>query len=198
MRSTVEWVPGNDPGRLVSGWGTHTFAWWRKQAKSSTSEFRRPEASLRVKVFAADGQQGTPLEFWDYEISEAKAAARAWVEGGGISAVVEGRVRVPGEGTITVQIIGEFRSKQDRGLYVWDVREDGMPYGRRGPYSDVDEANRDARRFAETSGRDNIVTLGADPEANGFEILKAFKARSGEVYLASESASAGRRLREYR
>jgi len=192
----VEWVPEDARGRMISHWGTHDFAWWKKQARGKRE--MRPTTFIVVRCFDRAGKPAETVEFEDTALVKAKARAKAWVESGGMSAMVEGKVRIPYEGTYPVQTFGEFRPKEDQSVWVWDVRDDGMPYGRRGPYSDVDEAYRDARRFAEASGRDNVVTHGSDPEALSFEILKAYKGRSGEVFLTSDLARAGRRLGEYR
>lgn len=195
-KGEFEWRPEDDRGSSISHWGTHDFAWWKRQARSKRET--RPTTFIIVRCFDRAGKPAETVEFGDGELAKAKAAAKLWVQGGGMSAMVEGKVRIPYEGTYPVQTFGEFRPKEDQGVWVWDVRDDGMPYGRRGPYSDVDEAYRDARRFAEASARDNVVTFGSDPSALSFEILKAYKGRSGEVFLSSDLARAGRRLGEYR
>lgn len=195
--SKAEWVPSDDRGSRISHWGTHDFAWWKKRARSGRGE-TRPTSFIVVHRFDASGKRAERLDFADTELREAKAAAKRWVEEGGLSASVEGKVRIPYEDTYPVQDLGEYRSKEDRGVYVWDVRDDGIPYGRRGPYSDLDEAYRDGRRFSEASARDHVVTSGSDPSAASFEILKAYRGRSGEVFLTSDLGRVGRRLGEYR
>ena len=196
VKSAVEWVPGEHEPRRISHWGRHDFAWWKRAAKSPRLE-HPPTAYITVQRFGPSGERGESSDFGDSQIREAKAAAKLWVEQGGLSATVEGRVRIPFEDDYVVQTFGEFRATEDRGVYVWDVRADGMPYSRRGPF-EVDEAHRDARKAAEATARDQVVTSGADPFAQSFEILKAYKARSGEVYFTTELGHVGRRLGEYR
>jgi len=192
----VEWVPESDEGRAVSHWGRHDFAWWRRQAKSPRLE-HPPKAYITVECYGPKGERADSIEFGADELRAAKARAKRSVEEGGLSASIAGRVRIPFEDDYRVQVFGEYHAKEDQGVYVWDVRADGMPYSRRGPF-DVDEAYGEARRLAELSARDQVVTHGSDPTARSFEILKAYKARSGEVYFTTELTHVGRRLGEYR
>lgn len=194
---TAEWVPSEKRLRSIPSWGEHDFAWWKRQT-SRGGEYSHPKVWIEVSTWEADGSRGRGLEFTAAELKQAKAAAKAWVEQGGMSASVEGHVRIAGMGDYVVQTFGEYRSKEDRGTYVWDVNADGVPFSRKGPYSDVDEAYRDARSWAMSTRRDHVVTFGSDPKARSFEILKGYKGWSGEVYFTSELARVGSRLGEYR
>ena len=196
MKAEVEWVPGDGEARKVSHWGRKTFAWWKKYAHSRGEQ--RPTTFIVVQPFGRAGERERSVEFRDDQLRQAKTHAKQWVTDGGLSASVAGHVRVPFDDTYVVEEFGEYRPTEDRTVWIWDVRDDGMPYGRRGPYRDVDEAYREARTSAQATTRDQVVTLGSEPTARSFEILKAYKARSGEVFFTTELAHVGRRLGEYR
>ena len=192
----VEWVPSKAEPSSVTHWGRHDFSWWKRQSKSKKDQ--RPETYIVVQPFDAAGKRERGVDFRVDELSQAKAAAKQWVIDGGMSATVEAHVRIPFEGSHRIQDLGEYQAKEDRAVWLWDVRDDGMPYDRRGPYTKHDEAYLEARKAAQAKNRDQVVTFGSDPSARSFEILKAYKGGSGEVYFTSQLAHVGRRLGEYR
>jgi hypothetical protein len=192
--ANLKWIKGSGVDR-----DGHNLAWWKNKAKTwSRSEYDRPKVYIGVETFDRAGQRAKGKEFGVDELKEAKAFAKSWLEETGGTAQVVGRVDIPYQGGKSWEI-GEYRNAGSDGFYVWSVDKSGMPFTRRGPFADPDEALRDARDTSKTGQTyDYIVTFGSDPEASDFEVVKAFKAWSGEVYYSSELPRVGSRLKEYR
>lgn len=190
----LEWIKGNGVDR-----DGHSLTWWKnKSAKWSRSEYDRPRVYIRVSGWDRSGRPD-PTRSSEYapdNLKEAKAFAREAVEAGG-SSRVEGRIEIPYQGNHTIEI-GEWKNSASNGYYVWSV--DGktqMPVTRRGPFERMDEAVGTAKIAARGgSTYDEVVTFGGDPEAGDFEIVKAFKAWSGEVHYSTDLPRVGGRLRE--
>lgn len=117
----------------------------------------------------------------------------------GGTAQVEGRVEIPYQSGVTIEI-GEWKNAASNGWYVWTVDgESFVPVSRRGPFEQQDEALGVAKQTIRGgSVYDAVISLGGDPDASDFEIWKSFKAGSGEVHYASDLPRVGGRLREYR
>jgi len=188
----LEWIKGD--GVDQDG---HSLAWWKSRLKKWKGEYDRPRAELRVTCWDRRGKRADDRTFSIDDLSAAKAAAKAWSQSSG-SAEVRARIEIPYQKTYLIDI-GEYRSTGSNGYYVWTVDRDGVPYDRRGPWENPDEAIGHAKVGSRAGNKfDHVVTFGSDPAATDFEIIKAFKAWSGEVHYGTDLPRVGGRLREYR
>lgn len=193
-KSKAIWEPGRGPHRITH-WGEHPFSWWRAQAKRGNHP---PIPFIAVKGFDRAGERFHGPEFGAAELRQAKAYAKKHVEENEGSAEVLGMARIPFEDTYVAEDFGQYRSETPTEFYIWGVDKIFTPFSRRGPFGQ-DEALREARKMAERSEiQHQVVTLGDDPSQTGFEVVKAYKARSGEVFYTSEVGKVGGRLGEYR
>ncbi len=194
--SPLEWIKGSGVDR-----DGHSLTWWKnKSLKWSKSEYDRPKVYIRVYGWDSQGRRDEARsgEFLPDDLKGAKAFARECVEAGG-SVEVQGRVEIPYQGNHTIEL-GQWRNTASNGYYVWSVEsKTQMPVTRRGPIERLDEAIGEAK-VASRGGStyDEVVTFGGDPEAGDFEVIKAFKAWSGEVHYSSDLPRVGGRLRELR
>lgn len=191
------WKP-SDPEQdiYISGLGSHTFAAWKRKAKTWKSS-NTLSVTLQVTLFDTAGQRlDLSKDFDAGDLKGAKDYARAHVEAGLGSAVIYGYVDVRYQGSGTVDI-GWFEPEQPQGFYLWRVTRAGVPVARRGPWADRDEAAKIGRDGALGSGYDEVLTFGNDPSKPGFEIVRRYRAGSGEVYTTS-SASQNLYLDHYR
>jgi hypothetical protein len=196
-KSKTVWEKGSGPQR-VSHWGEHPLSWWRNKIKNYRGDMP-PRLSIEVRVWDRAGKQSSREEFVADDLRGAKAFAKQWVDDTQGTASVRATVYILGEGDFTVEEFGEYKVDAPTAFYVWAVDSDFQPFARRGPWNDRDQAYREARDMAQRSETHHqVVTLGDDPEQTGFDVYKAFRARSGEVFLTSELGRAGERLGEYR
>lgn len=193
--SGLEWVKGDGVDR-----DGHNLTWWKnKAAKWSKSIHDRPKVFIQVRCWDRTGASTRDWpQFEPGELKEAKAYAKEFIEKTGGTCQVEGRVEIPYQNGVTIEL-GEWKNAGSDGFYVWSVDKTGTPFTRRGPFRDLDEAVTIAKQAAKAgSTYDEGVTFGSDPEASDFEIVKAFKAWSAEVHHSSDLPSIGVRLKEYR
>lgn len=193
--SKLEWVKGDGVDR-----DGHNLTWWKNKVAKWKSQYDRPTVFIQVLCWDRSGESVRPWPQFDpAELKEAKAWAKQFVESTGGSCRLDGRVEIPHQGTITIEL-GQWKNSASNGFYVWSVdQETQMPVTRRGPFTDYDEAVQVAKQAARGGQTyDEVVTFGGDPEAGDFSIEKSFKAWSGEVHYQSDLARVGGRLRELR
>ncbi len=194
--SKLEWVKGDGVDR-----DGHNLTWWKNKVAKIRSEYDRPRVFIQVRKWDRTGastREAWP-EFAVGELNEAKAHAKEYTERTGGTAQVEGRVVIPYQNSITIDL-GEWKNTASNGFYVWSVdAKTLMPVTCRGPFTSLDEAVALAKRSAAAGQTyDEVVTFGGDPEAGDFEVVKSFKAWSGEVHYQTDLPKVGGRLREYR
>lgn len=195
MTGKLEWVKG--PGVDSDG---HNLTWWKNKVAKWKTQYDRPTVFIQVLCWDRTGASTRDWpQFEPSELKEAKAWAKDFMERTGGSCRVDGRVVIPYQGSVTIEL-GEWKNTSSNGYYVWSV--DGqsfVPAARNGPFATPDEAVTVAKQMVKGgSTYDAVITFGADPEANDFEIWRSFKAWSGEVHYTSDLAKVGGRLREYR
>lgn len=194
--SQLEWVKGSGIDR-----DGHNLTWWKnKAAKWSGSRHDRPTVFIQVLCWDRAGASTRDWPQFDPgELKEAKAYAKEFIERTGGSCRVDGRIEIPYQGTVTIEL-GEWKNTASNGYYVWSVdRNTFMPVSRKGPFGDYDEALTIAKNAARGgSTYDEVISFGGDPDAGDFEISKAFKGWSGEVHYTTDLPKVGGRLREYR
>jgi hypothetical protein len=187
-QSNATWVPAEPRGVHIAGFGEHDLAWWKKKVKTWKGEYNRPSLTVRITLWDIAGQR-IPLKLSESEFSledlkKAKAVAEEHVSAGKGSASVYVHLDVAHTGSGNFDL-GNYEPVGPTGFYLWRVTRAGVPVARRGPWVDQDEAKEIGRTGARGSNYDEVLTFGDDPSQQGFEIVRRYRAGSGEVYTTS-------------
>lgn len=187
---SVKWIPENRPSlwkKDVSdnkrSVGEVDWGWLKKNVPSN-------ELYIEVHPWGPNGERQDSLYRWfqaPLTVQHAKKYARELIESGeSASATIDARWEPRWGRKRLAFTFGEMTSEMSANsgsYYVWPLSKDGQtPLASEGPYGPYElyEAKSFARIGATQGKHSRAVTRGKDPNSKSFEIVRLYKAGTGE------------------